>query len=70
MNGLERVTVNLVPPASKALVKVIDLTGLSKTDTVNRAVQLYAFVEDIIAGGGEVLVREKGRDDLRAIVLI
>jgi hypothetical protein len=55
---LERVTVNLIPRASRALQSVAELTGDTKTDSINRAVQIYAYLEEIAARGGTIYVRE------------
>ncbi|MFG1640488.1 hypothetical protein ACGFMK_09385 [Amycolatopsis sp. NPDC049252] len=55
--GLERVTVNLVPRASRALDQAVELTGDSKTDTINRALQVYAVLEEAVSKGGEVVIR-------------
>ncbi|ACU71901.1 hypothetical protein Caci_2992 [Catenulispora acidiphila DSM 44928] len=54
---LERVTVNLAPRAAHALKQVADLTGDSKTDVINRALQLYAYIEQVMRDGGAVLVK-------------
>lgn len=55
--NLERVTVNLAPRASHALEQAVGLTGDSKTDAINRALQVYAYIEQVMRDGGEVLVR-------------
>jgi hypothetical protein len=55
---LERVTVNLTARSSHALDQVVQLTGDSKTDTLNRAIQVYAYIEQILQTGGSVHVRE------------
>jgi hypothetical protein len=58
-NGpLERVTVNLIPRASRALQAVSELTGDTKTDSINRAIQIYAYLEEVAARGGTIHVRE------------
>jgi hypothetical protein len=58
-NGpLERITVNLIARASRALQRVVDRTGDSKTDAINRAIQVYAYLEEVEANGGEITVRE------------
>lgn len=54
-----RITVALVPKAADALGLLHEQTGLSKTDLVNRALQVYAFLEEKMTGGGEVLVRSR-----------
>lgn len=53
----ERVTVNLAPAASGALEHAAALTGDSKTDTINRALQIYAMLADAVDRGAAVLVR-------------
>ena len=64
---LERITVNLVARASHALQRVIGITGDSKTDAMNRAIQVYAFLEEIKANGGDVYVRESKDSDLQLV---
>ena len=56
--GLERVTVNLTARSSQALQVAVELTGDTKTDTINRALQIYAFLQQAIAQGGSIHVRE------------
>lgn len=55
--GLERVTVNLIPRASRALEQAVELTGDSKTDAINRALQVYAYLEQVWADGGAILAK-------------
>lgn len=57
-NSLDRVTINLVPRASRALAEVMDLTKDSKTDCVNRALPVYAYIEKVLASGGSLTVQE------------
>lgn len=56
--ALERVTVNLTPRSARALELATQITGDSKTDTINRAIQLYAYIEHITSEGGTVHIRE------------
>lgn len=58
-SSLERVTVNLTLRASRALEETVELTGDSKTDSINRALSVYAYIEKIIADGGAILVQDK-----------
>lgn len=44
-DGLTKLTVNLVPAAYVSLLETAKITGDTRTDTVNRALQLYAFLE-------------------------
>jgi hypothetical protein len=67
-NGpLERITVNLTGRASRALDLATELTGDTKTDTVNRALQVYAYLEQVTARGGSVYVREAADADLERL---
>jgi hypothetical protein len=64
---LERVTVNLVVRASRALQRVVELTGDSKTDAINRAIQVYAFLEEVESKGGDVYIRETKDSDFQLV---
>jgi len=64
---LERVTINLIPQASVALADGMEMTGHSKTDFINRAIQAYSYFEELTSNGGKVLVREPGDDELAVI---
>jgi hypothetical protein len=65
--GPERVTVNLIPRASQALHEVSDLTGDSKTDTINRALQVYKYLMEIVESGGDIYVREKDSEQFQLV---
>ncbi|SHG44932.1 hypothetical protein SAMN05444320_10960 [Streptoalloteichus hindustanus] len=65
--SLERVTVNLTPRSSKALEQTVALTGDSKTDTINRALQVYAFLEELMQSGGSVHVRQSPDGELQLL---
>lgn len=58
----ERVSVNLTKRSSEALLLASVLTGLNRTDVINRALQAYAYLEDMMSGGGKVLVQPAGED--------
>jgi hypothetical protein len=55
----ERVTVNLTAKAAEALAEAVRLTRDSKTDTVNKALIIYAMLQQLQASEGAVYVREK-----------
>lgn len=58
---LERLTVNLTPRTQDALERTTSRSGDSKTDALNRAVQIYDFLEEVWMAGGQVFVqREPG----------
>ena len=56
-NGLTRVTVNLTRQAVHALESISESTGYSKTDTINRALQVFAIVQELLdKNGGSIHV--------------
>lgn len=55
---LERITVNLTEQASTSLEQIMELTGSTKTDSVNRSLSVYAYIEKVLANGGTLLVRD------------
>jgi hypothetical protein len=54
----ERVTVNLTERAVRALELAVSITPDSKTDTVNRALQAYAYLLRAMDQGSEILIRQ------------
>ncbi len=65
----ERVTVNLTARASRALEIATDLTGETKTDAINRALQIYAYLEQVNAHGGAIYAREAADAELERLKL-
>jgi hypothetical protein len=65
---VERITVALVPKAVADLQYLVDDTGLSKTDLVNRALSLYKFIQESIAAGREVIVHDKDTGEDRVVM--
>ncbi|MFF0733827.1 hypothetical protein ACFYVK_19650 [Streptomyces chartreusis] len=53
----ERFSVTFVPPAAQAVRELMEVTGLNKADVINRAVQIYAFLEDRKRKGSDLLLR-------------
>ncbi|MFD1148961.1 hypothetical protein [Saccharothrix hoggarensis] len=49
---------NLTPRSVRALDEVVGRSGDSKTDTINRALQVYAYLEEINDRGGAIYVRD------------
>lgn len=55
-----RINLALIPKASAALDQAMTATGLSATDVLNRAVQVYAAIEERLAVvGDELLARDR-----------
>ncbi|MFC4910520.1 hypothetical protein [Actinomadura gamaensis] len=63
----ERVTVNLTAKGAAALTELMRLTGDTKTDVINRALSVYAYLEGVIAKDGKVYVREQDDADLERV---
>jgi hypothetical protein len=68
--GLERLTVNLTSRSSSALEDAVELCGDTKTDTVNRAIQIYAYLEQVIRNGGSVHVQEEYNSALERLLIV
>ncbi len=69
-DALERVTVNLIPRAAQALQRAVELTGDSKTDTINRALQAYVYLEEVTRSGGDIYVRESKDAELQLLKMM
>jgi hypothetical protein len=69
-SNLFRVTVNLTSRAHGDLQKISANTGLGKTDVINRALQVYALVEELLdKGGGSLLIRHPDGEHERIYIL-
>jgi len=68
--GLDRISVTLIPKASEDLEALSRATGLSKTDLVNRAVQLYAFVVGEQSRGQDLALRDQDTGETQRVRLL
>jgi hypothetical protein len=57
-SALERVTVNLSGRSVAALDALVQLTGDTKTDSINKALQVYSYVRQLMHDGGRLYARE------------
>lgn len=55
-----RLSANLSKKSADALAKTSESTGLSKTEIINKAVQMYAMVTELQDNGDAVYIREEG----------
>lgn len=60
MNDYREIKTKLIPKASQALGELTARTGLSETDIVNRALQIYASIDAEQADGAEIILRKEG----------
>ncbi|PNE42986.1 hypothetical protein AOB60_05705 [Streptomyces noursei] len=63
-------TVNLAPKAAAALDQAVKLTGDTKTDTINRALQIYAYLERVAQDGGTLYTRLADSDELERLYFV
>ena len=66
----ERVTVNLTQKTSQALSDAVRITGDSKTDSINKALQVYGLLQQIQELGGAIYLREKDGAELERLRLL
>ncbi|WP_033339534.1 hypothetical protein [Catenuloplanes japonicus] len=70
ISNLVRVTVNLTQRAHQDLMTLTSETGLSKTDVINRSLQVYALVEELLnKNGGALTVVHKDGTNERIYIL-
>lgn len=61
---LIRVTINLTGTATAALGRLVDMTGDSKTDVINRALRVYEWYAEAAGGTGRLrYVRTDGEQE-------
>ncbi len=58
------------PAAGDSCLPAVKRTGDSQTDTINRAIQVYAYLTDITETGGTLYVRDDGSDELERLRII
>jgi hypothetical protein len=66
-SGLERVTVNLAPRSVAALDALVQLTGDTKTDAINKALQVYSYLQGLMHDGGALYVRETAGGEMERL---
>ncbi|MBV9025554.1 MAG: hypothetical protein JO362_17580 [Streptomycetaceae bacterium] len=65
-----RITINFAPKAATALDQAVKLTGDTKSDTINRALQIYVYLEKVVQDGGTLYTRPADGDELERICFI
>lgn len=58
MDDYTEIPAKLVPKSVSALEDAARLSGLSTTDTINQAIQFWAYIQLARSHGGSVHVRE------------
>lgn len=60
----ERVTVNFTDKTSDALALAVSLTGDTKTEVINKALQTYALIQQAEADNGGIWMKDTATSDL------
>jgi hypothetical protein len=66
----ERITTTLIPRTVEELSWLQAETGLSKTDLVNRAISLYAFVTEQLAARRDLAVRDRETGETQLVHIV
>lgn len=53
-----RTTIVLGPTSEQALTRLIEISGGTQTDAINRAIRVYAYIMEVQAKGGDLIVRD------------
>lgn len=66
-SSLERVTVNLTPKSVAAMNRITQLTGDTKTEAINKALQFYGHIQEFLDAEGSLYMRDHGSTELERI---
>jgi hypothetical protein len=66
----ERVTVNLTEKTARALAEAVEITSDSKTDAINKALQMYALLQRVQEAGGAIYLREKDGAEIERLRML
>jgi hypothetical protein len=66
----ERFTVTLIPPVVDQLRGLQKSTNLSATDLTNRAISSYAFFDEQMRAGNDVMVRDKWTGEIKLVQFV
>jgi hypothetical protein len=61
--NLTKITVFFTERSMISLDLAVSLTGYHKTDIINRAVQIYAFVEGELSDGDKLFIQKAGGNE-------
>ena len=69
MGRIIRTSMNLPEESIATLRKLAGDTGSSMAEVVRRAVETERFLRDTSAGGSKILIKDKGSDSLRELLI-
>ena len=65
---LERLTINLIPKAAKALSRLVASNEDNKTNIINQALQMYDYLDEARRAGRQLLMRDPKTGETMEIV--
>jgi len=57
---LHRLTVNITQTTMDSLNRAADVTGETRTDTLQKAIQFYAYISTLLASGSALYIQDPG----------
>ncbi|SCF23305.1 hypothetical protein GA0070558_16810 [Micromonospora haikouensis] len=67
---INRITVGIIPKVWTDLQKLITRTRFNRTDVVNRAISIYAMVDENIRNGNEMVFRDPKTGKERIVEIV
>jgi hypothetical protein len=67
---ITRITVGIIPKAWTELLRLMANTKFNRTDVVNRAISVYAMVDDNMREGNELIFRDPQTGKERVVEII
>ena len=67
---INRITVGIIPKAWTELLRLMTSTKYNRTDVVNRAISVYAMVDDNMRDGYELVFRDPKTGKERIVEII
>jgi hypothetical protein len=66
----ERITIGMIPRVTGELEQLRAISGMSKTDLVNRAISLYSFITKQLQAGRQIVIRDPQTGEHELVHLI
>lgn len=67
---INRVTVGIIPKAWEELLALMASTKFNRTDVINRAISVYAMVDENLRNGNELVFRDPDTGKERVVQII
>jgi hypothetical protein len=67
---INRITVGIIPKVWTELMRLMSSTTYNRTDVVNRAISVYAMVDDNLRDGYELVFRDPATGKERIVEII